>query len=66
MHLWRFKLRTLAHSRDGRTVSTEYAVLSAVTEREAVTQIRTKKFTGTGWDEHLILEVDDLGELWWF
>jgi hypothetical protein len=45
-------------------VSTEYAVLSAVTEREAVTQIRTKKFTGTWWDEHLILEVDDLGELW--
>lgn len=65
MNLWRFKIRTLGLTISDRVVSTFYVTLTASSEKDAVRELTMSKHSPGWWTDHIILEIEGLGELWW-
>lgn len=64
MKLWKFKFRSLTVQPE-KTYFWEFCLLHAKNEKDAVQEIRMNKFSQAWWENTLILEIENLGEIWY-
>lgn len=64
MNLWKFKIRSLSVIYSERGARIFYVLLKATNEKDAVKELKQHKFTDRWWEEHLILDVESLDEIW--